>query len=516
MMKLIYFFLLIASICINILANAAPLENTKPLISSEIDSLMLAELEKEGIEPAEICSDEVFLRRAYVDITGQIPTWQQSTEFLKSTDANKRSKLIDKLLDSQEFVDYTAMYWCNILRVKSEFPINLWPNAVQAYHHWLTNAVENNMPYDEFARELLTSSGSNFRVPQVNFYRAIQGKEPENIASAVCLTFMGIRYDKQTQQFRENIDKFFSRVAYKPTGEWKEEIVYFDQTIKDPIEAIFPDGKKITIETGQDPRVVFCNWLTSPDNKWFNRCIVNRIWANLNGLGIIEPADDICDKNKPSNPKLLSYLEQELVKNDYNIKAIYRLILNSNCWQRSSIAKSSNPKAETLFAQYNIRRLDAETLSDAICYLSGTEHDYSSMVPEPYTFIPGYHKTTQLADGSITSQFLEMFGRPSRDTGKLSERNDTPTNSQLLHLLNSTEIHSQVKNSEILSNIVKMTKSNKQMIERVYVLVLARYPTDEELTIVTNYIKQQKLWRKKAAEDIMWALINTKEFLYRH
>jgi hypothetical protein len=481
-----------------------------------IDRIIFAELESNGIERADLCSDAVFLRRAYVEITGAIPTWQQILSFLNDKSPTKRGELIDQLLDSQGFIDYTTMYWCNVLRIKSEFPINLWPNAVQAYRRSVYDAVAGNMPYDEFVRGLLCSSGSNFRVGEVNFYRAMQGKTPSDIAAAVSLTFMGLRLENQDSLWQENIEKFFSRVAYKSTGEWKEEIIYCDPTAREPIEAIFPGGGKVVIDADTDPREVFCDHLITPENRWFNRCIVNRVWARLFGRGIIEPADDIDRDISPAHERLIKYLEGELVKNDYDLKAVYRLILNSHTWQLSPIPKGTYSREDFPFAAFGVHRLDAEVLCDALCYLSGTEHTFSSMVPEPYTFIPAHHSAVQLADGSITGQFLEMFGRPSRDSGKLSERNSMPSDSQLLHMLNSTDIHKQVATSPLLSKIVRETKNNDQMIGRIYLLVLSRHPAGEELEKAKEYISTSKRNRKKSAEDIMWALVNTKEFLYRH
>ncbi len=481
-----------------------------------LDKFVFDKLDQENITAANVCSDEVFVRRIFVDAAGKIPTPEQTLAFLSSTDADKRGKLIDQVLNTQEFIDYTTMKWCNTLRVKSEFPINLWPNAVQAYHRWILETVGENIGYDEFARQLLTSNGSNFRNPPVNFYRAIQGKSPADIAAAVSLTFMGVRLDKQSEEYRKNLEVFFSRVAYKGTGEWKEEIIHLDPAQTEPLEAVFPDGKKITIQPHEDPRKVFADWLISPENQWFNRCIVNRLWQQFLGRGIIEPADDIRDDNKPSNPKLLAYLESELVKSGYDLKHICRVILNSRTYQLSSIPQSSSPKAEALFAYYPVRKLDAEVLIDALDYLSGTEQNYSSMVPEPYTYIPGQYRTVELADGSISSQFLEMFGRPSRDSGLISERNNQPSDSQLLHILNSTEIHSQVNGSRALNNIVNSSKKEDVMVRQIYLLVLSRYPTGQEMDIFSTYAKEQKIWKKTAAQNLMWALINTKEFLYRH
>ncbi len=483
---------------------------------TDLDKFIFDKLVKEKITPANVCSDEVFVRRVFVDAAGMIPAPEQTLGFLSDTDPAKRGKLIDQVLQSQGFIDYTTMKWCNTLRVKSEFPINLWPNAVQAYHRWITEAVSENIGYDEFARQLLTSSGSNFRNPPVNFYRAIQGRTPADIAAAACLTFMGVRLDKQSEEFTKNMEPFFSRVAYKGTGEWKEEIIYLDSSKNEPLNAVFPDGTKVTITPGNDPRKVFADWLITPENKWFNRSIVNRLWQQFFGRGIIDPADDISDDNKPSNPQLLAYLENELIKSGYDLKHVCRVILSSRTYQLSSIPQSSHPKAEALFAFYPARKLDAEVLIDALCDLGGKEQNYLSMIPEPFTYIPGQYRTVALADGSITSQFLEMFGRPSRDSGLISERNNQPTDFQLLHVLNSTEIHDLINNNPSLNEIVNTSKKEETMVRQIYLLVLSRYPTGPEMETFSRYAKEQKLWKKGAAQDLMWALINTKEFLYRH
>ncbi len=212
------------------------------------------------------------------------------------------------------------MKWCDLLRVKSEFPINLWPNAVQAYHRWIRTCVKENMPYDRFVRELLTASGSNFRKPQVNFYRAVQSREPQAVAQAVALTFMGVRPASWPKERWSGMAAFFSQIAYKPTLEWKEEIVLFDlekaateAAAKTLQTAAFPDGTPAKLSPGQDPREAFADWLLAPKNPWFARNMANRVWFWLLGRGIVDPPDDMRPDNPPSNPELLAYLEQELV-----------------------------------------------------------------------------------------------------------------------------------------------------------------------------------------------------------
>ena len=496
----------------------SPFERDTPSVAqSPLDEHVEALLRERGIEPAHPCSDEVFLRRIHLDLIGTLPRPREVRQFLTDPDPQKRAARIDALLERPEFADYWTLKWSDLLRVKAEFPINLWPNAVQAYHRWIHDSIRRNKPYDHFARELLTSSGSNFRAPAVNFYRAIQGREPSDIARAAALTFMGVRLERWPDERQDGMEVFFSRVAYKRTAEWKEEVVYPDPTPADALEGIFPDGNSARILPGEDPRRVFADWLIRPDNEWFARNIVNRIWSWLLGRGIIHEPDDIRPDNPASNPELLAYLEEELVAADYDLRHIYRLILNSRTYQQSSIPRSDHPATETLFAVYPVRRLSAEVLIDALCWICGPGEGYSSAIPEPFTFIPGWQRSISIADGSITSPFLEMFGRPARDTGLESERSNRPTDAQLLHLLNSTHLQGKIDRSWRLRQLLKTSKGNRRRIVRsIYITVLSRDPMPAEVSVALEYFATDGLSRKEAAGDLVWALINTKEFLYRH
>ncbi len=482
-----------------------------------IDEHVLAVLKEHKIEPANLCSDEVFVRRVYLDVIGTLPQSNDVRKFLADQRPDKRSILIESLLKRPEYADFWTLKWCDILRVKAEYPINLWPNAVQAYHRWVRTAVADNMPCDQFARALLTSSGSNFRVPPANFYRAIQGDTPSAIAEGVALTFMGVRLDKCPAKQRTDMEAFFSRVAYKATGEWKEEIVCLDPKPVPAFKAIFPDGTSVQIRPDQDPRQVFADWLIRPDNPWFARSLVNRLWSWLMGRGIIHEPDDIRPDNPPVNPKLLAWLEKEFVNSKYDTKHLFRLILNSRTYQQSPIPQSDNTKAAELFACYPVRQLDAEVLIDALCLISGAEVEYSSPIPEPFTFIPDEHRTIELADGSITSQFLEMFGRPARDTGLESERNSNPTDVQRLHMLNSSDVRNKLRQSQYLRKIAQAGSNNpNELIANYYLAILSRFPTQSEQEQILQYLKTVKARSGEGVEDLAWALINTREFLYRH
>ena len=536
-----------------------------PTPASQIDKLVFAKLSSLGIQPV-LCSDAVFVRRAYLDVIGTLPTAQEAKEFIQDPDTkNKRHALIDRLLARDEFADYWAMKWGDLLRIKAEFPVNLWPNAAQAYHRWVRTSIAEKKPYDKFVRELLTSSGSNFRVGPVNFYRAVQNRTPEGVTAAVALTFMGSRVESWPKERLSGMTAFFSQVGYKPTSEWKEEIVFWDplrfsavaanaapgranligppkpadkppqeapaapvQSV--PREAVFPDGTKIQLPPNCDPREIFADWLISPKNPWFARNIVNRVWSWLLGRGIIHEPDDIREGNPPSNPALLAYLEKEFVASGYDMKRLYRLILTSSTYQFSFAPRFTGPQAEANFASYPLRRLDAEVLIDAINKITGASDLYTSAIPEPFTYIPRDKPAIALADGSITSAFLSLFGRSARATGMESERINRPVPAQWLHLLNSSHIQSKFDQSPKIKAILASGRKPDEIVEDLYLTILSRRPTPDELQTVREYgtltapmaapsgesakpvpVKTQADWM-----DIAWALINTNEFLYRH
>jgi hypothetical protein len=493
--------------------------NSLPIPKSKIDELVLRKLKALGIAPAHLCTDEVFVRRVFLDVIGTLPTADETRSFLKDAQPNKRSALIDRLLGRDEFADYWAMKWSDLLRVKSEFPINLWPLAAQGYHRWIYQAVRDNWPYDRFVREILTSSGSNFRVAPVNFFRAVPNKQPESIAKMVALTFMGVRAEKWPKARWRNMAVFFSQIGYKSTGEWKEEVVFFDPPQKtaagETTQSFYPDGKPAMIGSDTDPRFVFTNWLLAPGNPWFTRNIANRVWSWLLGRGIIHEPDDIRPDNPPENPELLAYLEKEMVVGKYDLKHLFRLILNSQVYQLSSIYRSTKEGAANHFASYPLRRLEAEVLIDAIDQITGATETYSSATPEPFTFIPEDQRSIALADGSITSAFLDLFGRPARDTGLESERNNKSTPAQRLHLLNSSHIRKKIEQGPKMNALLSSRKKPLDIAEDLYLTILSRPPAKDELAVINEYITKASS-KRDALIDIAWAAMNSSEFLYRH
>jgi hypothetical protein len=517
-----------------------------PTPAGELDKIVFAKLASLGIEPV-LCSDAVFVRRAFLDVIGTLPSAEETRKFIDDPDKNKRAALIDRLLARAEFADYWSMKWGDILRIKAEFPINLWPNAAQAYHRWVRASIAENTPYDRFVREMLTSSGSNFRVGPVNFYRANQNKTPEGTATAVALTFMGTRTDSWPKERLAGMAAFFSQIGYKPTSEWKEECVFWDpygstavpgnaapgqaaistsvpaggevpQPKPDaaaPRAAVFPDGKKIELPPDRDPREVFADWLITPKNPWFTKNIANRVWAWLLGRGIIHEPDDMREDNRPSNPELLAYLEKELVDSGYDLKRLYRLILTSTTYQLSPVPRSESPEAAAQFASYPLRRLEAEVLIDAVNKITGTTDLYTSAIPEPFTYIPQHMPAIAVADGSITSSFLALFGRSARATGMVNERDNKPVPAQWLHVLNSSHIQQKLERGPKLRELLASGKKPGEIVEELYLTILSRRPTAEELETVAHFVEATPS-KRDAAIDLTWALINSPEFLYRH
>jgi hypothetical protein len=503
-------------------APAAPLAGpyesfTTALRLGPVDAPVFRQLDRLRIQPANLCSDAVFVRRAYLDVIGTLPTAYEAQEFIRDQSPGKRRFLIDRLLEKDQFADYWAMKWSDMLRIKAEFPINLWPNAAQAYHRWIHSCLQDNVPYDRIARDLLTSSGSNFRTPPVNFYRAMQSKEPAGIAQSVALVFLGERADKWPKNKLAGMAAFFTQVGYKSTGEWKEEIVYFNpQATNAATAATFPDGTTVRLSPDRDPRELFADWLLDPKNPRFAKATVNRIWCWLLGRGIVQEPDDFRPDNPPSNQELLDYLAAQFVDSHYDLKSVFRLILNSRTYQLSSVARAQSPEAAANFASYPLRRLEAEVLIDALNQITGTKENYSSPIPEPFTYIPDSQRSIELADGSITSPFLEMFGRPPRDTGFDSERNNRITADQELHLLNSSHILQKIENSRMIQYQMQSARGPRAIANGLYLGILSRYPTEEELRTVESYAQSSGLRPREAAVDLAWALINSAEFLYRH
>lgn len=400
-------------------------------------------------------ADFLICRRLYLDICGRIPTPEEVGEYTASRDVKKREKLIERLLETDDYADYWAMRYCDVLRVKSEFPINLWPNAVYVYHRRIRDAIRNDEPWNDFARALLFARGSNFRVPEVNFLRATAEKTPEGISEAVTSALLLDPTDKYA--------RYFSRVGFKSTREWKEVVVY----LKPGPEDATPNA--------------FMSLLEGPLAEKFVQTPVQRVHWWVYGTLAKGGALD----------RWVSVFRN----GGYRLKPLLRHVFNQPDYRRGP-GKGGFPA----------RRLDAEVLDDAICSLTGAVRDFNSIAPEPYSFLPPTRKAVLIEDGSISSAFLLLFGRPARDSGLLEERNNTITAKQRLYLYNSSKLWRDL--GAMVARPSFKGLSHKDQIEDLYMRFLSRPPVKDELF----YLDQKNSIN---ARDVAWYILNSREFLYR-
>ena len=443
------------------------------------------------------CSDEVFLRRAYLTVTGALPTPKEVVDFLDSPAESKREALIDKLIQSELGLKYMQMRWGDILRIKSEFPSNLWPNGVQAYNRWIYEQLMNNVPYDKMVRDLLISAGSNFRAPAANFYRGFQKRTSKNIYDNINLLFLGNR------EVTDNGNICFQQIKYKSTKEWKEEIVYLDIHKRVPNQLIeLDDSTTIKLQPDTDWREPYVSWLTSPNNRRFAEVMANRMWYWVFGKGIIHEPDDWRYDNPPSDPQLLKELTDYFIAQKFDLRALMKKILLSEQFNSAD--------------NYTPQRLPAEVIVDAIASVTGIWSTYTSRVPEPFTVYPPKTRSTHLGDATVSSSELELFGKVSRDVSLESQRNNNITSRQLLYLMNSSALESRIRKSQVLQRIYLQSTDIEQLAQRITLLVLSRRATKDEVALYSQYMAQNNLPLMEAAIDIMWMQINSNEFLYNH
>ncbi len=443
------------------------------------------------------CDDATFIRRTYLLLTGELPKRNDVEAFLSDGSSKKRAELVDRLLEYDGHIRYMQMRWGDILRIKSEFPSNLWPNGVQAYNQWVYRHLLNNTPYNEMVRELLISTGSNFKDPAVNFYRAFLERTPKAIYDNINLLFLGRR------SCTDNGYDCLSQIKYKSTKEWKEEIIYLNVNgMKSTPNVTLADGTKLSLPERGDWRVPYVEWLTSQDQ--FAAVQVNRLWFWIFGRGLVDEVDDWRADNPASEPKLLKHLTEVYKKSGYDTRAMLRYILNSECYEAEA-------KMGTMFEP---RRLPAETIVDALADITGVSQRYMSRVPEPFTFYPVNCRSRDLGDATVSSSELELFGKVSRDVSLESQRNSEITSRQLLYLMNSSELESSIKKSPLFKEISNVNLPLEEAINMAALEILSRRATQEEIDLFTQDFSRRQLKRPTAAADLIWIMVNSNEFLY--
>lgn len=486
-----------------------------------IDEQIFDKLKKLRIQPAVKCSDEVFVRRVYVDILGTLPTPDETRAFLADTAPDKRAKLIDTLLERPEFSELWAMKWADLLRVQTA-PNVIDRKALNRYNDWLRHAVTTNKPMDELVRELLTSQGGNFTSPAVNFY--VAEPNPLQMAENVAQVFMGIQlkcaqchnhpFERWTMDDYYSFAAFFAQVGQKGSNDPRERIIFDRRSgevnhIKDG-RAMAPKflGGPTPDVAGKDRRAVLAEWLTAPDNPWFAKSIANRVWQQYFGRGITDPPDDVRVTNPPSHPELEDVLAKRLIEVKYDLRALVRDICNSYTYQMSTQPRTPEITDKRNFAYQNIRRLGAEQLLDAIASVTQSKVKFPGL--------PLGANAVEVADGNSGNYFLGLFGRPARSTVCTCERRAEPTLAQVLHLINGDTMTAALNASG--GRLEKLASSQlppAQIAEEVWLAAYSRKPTPEELAQVENYYTAAAD-KKLALEDIMWSVLNSKEFVFNH
>lgn len=485
-----------------------------------IDRLVEEKLAALGLLPSGTCTDADFVRRVYLDVIGLPPTPDEVRAFLFSRDPEKRNTLIDALLERREYVDFWTLKWADILRA-SRGPLS--EKGMYAFHRWIRQSVAENKPWDRFARELLLARGSAFDTGPANYFRV--ARSADQLAETTSQVFLGVRiqcarchnhpYEKWTQNQYWQMAAFFARVRSKKGEKPDENDVYLvaDGEVKHPKTGapVLPtalDAAPLPREFSGDRRKVLVDWLTSAENPYFARSVVNRVWRHFMGRGLVEPVDDLRATNPPTNEALLDWLAGDFVRSGFDIKHLIRTIARSQTYQRSSQALPANARDDRYYSRFPFKRLSAEQLLDSLAAALG--------VPEKFEGFPPGTRAAQLPDSQVPSYFLELFGRPARQSACECERVSEPTVAQVLHLMNNAGINRRLSAPEgRVAALVASDLPPGRLVDELYLAALARFPSPEESRVAVRALAEADD-RHRAAEDLMWALLNSKEFLFNH
>lgn len=488
-----------------------------------IDGHVYRRLSQLHIAPAALCTDAQFLRRTCLDLIGTLPTADEARAFLASTEPNKRAELVESLLERPEFADYWALKWADLLRVERQ---SLGHKGAYDFYRWLRQSIATHQPLDELAREIVTAEGPLADVPPANFYSAV--KDPGKAASAVSQVFLGVRiecaqchhhpFDRWSQSDYFGMQAYFAQLQKKagPLGDLL--VAQGDPTTTHP-----RTGEKITAHAlGQpqplknpagDRRRELAVWMTAPDNPFFARNLANRVWAHLLGRGLVEPVDDFRETNPPTNPQLLDALAERLVLSKFDLRSLIREICASRVYQQAAETNETNARDEQNYSRALFKRMDAEVLLDAVCQVTG--------VNEKFDGAASGTRAIELWDSQVEHYFLRLFGRPVRQTACECERVVEPSVAQVLHLLNSERIDGKLRHDAgLVATLVRRESDNGKLADELYLTVFARYPTAAERQTAAEYLSQAPAGniqqRRAKAEDLLWTMLNSIEFVFNH
>ncbi len=488
-----------------------------------VDRLVNDKLRRLRVRPAPLCDDATYLRRVTLDVTGRLPTVEEVEAFLADAAPDKRARVLDELLGRDAFVDLWTMLWCERLMVRSSGD-RVSPKAALGYATWIEERVRGGVPLDQMVRELLTAQGSTLEAPATNFFHVEE--DTKQLAENVAQAFLGLRiqcaqchnhpFDRWTQDDYMGFAAFFARVGRKPGGDPRERIV-FDRgggELKHPVTGadVTPRflGGEAPKTGATDRREVLARWLTAADNPWFAKNAANMVWAHLFGVGLVHEPDDARVSNPPSNPALLDLLAERLRDSGYDVRALVRLIVTSRAYQRASDLESLDEAAggDRDHARGLVRRLRAELLLDAIAQATDA--------PDDFRGLPRGARAVELADGASTTDFLTTFGRAARESVCTCEVRVQPNLGQALHLLNGDTIHRKLKQGRVVPRLLKDAGGDRARVVRaLYLRALSRPPVDEEVADVLAVLPAEGD-PTAALEDVFWALLNSREFLFNH
>ncbi|MFO0976217.1 MAG: DUF1553 domain-containing protein [Planctomycetaceae bacterium] len=505
-----------------------------------IDELVLNQLQRLNLKPSPRSSDDVFIRRAYLDTIGTLPTSSEVRAFVADTSSDKRDRLIESLLSKPEFVDYWTYRWSDLLLLNGT---ELRPDAIAAYYGWIRGHIEKNTPWDQMVRELVTSRGSSFENGATNFFARHQA--PEDMAENVSQAFLGLSIgcarchnhplEKWTNDQYYAFANLFSRVRAKGwggdprNGDGLRTLVTVSsgelvqpRTGK-PQRPAPLDAEPIDFDAPGDRREYLAQWLTSPDNKLFARSVTNRVWKNYFGVGLVEQVDDMRASNPASNEELLDAASRSLVEGKYDLKGLMRTILQSETYQRSSETLPENAGDQRYYSRYFPRRLLAEVLLDAVSQVTEVPTEFNRIVYpgadiKPTDVYPKGTRAIQLKDSAVDSYFLQTFGRNQRRITCECERSDEPSMVQVLHLSNGTTLNEKLAVPE--NRLAKWTKdltTDDALVDEIFLTCLSRPPAEKELVeikaVLTETPPEQ---RRQALEDLIWGIVSSREFLFNH
>lgn len=515
------------SVTAQVLVIPDHLEYERPKLAETnyIDTLVDENLHKLRILPSGICTDEEYIRRAFIDIAGVYPQPADIRSFMADTNPKKREALVDSLLERKEFTELWVMKWAELLQIRSSINNNQPPFYKNAllYYNWLSERIGKNVPINEIVVELLSSTGGTVSSPAVNFYQTEldQLKLTENVAQV----FMGMRiqcaqchnhpFDRWTMDDYYGFKAFFAQIGRKRTDDPAEVIVYnskggesrhfLTQAVMKPK---FLGGDTPEIKPGEDRRKVLADWMASPKNPFFARNIANIVWSHFNGTGVVEPVDDVRVSNPPSNPELLTALAEHLTEYNYDMRKFVRDVCTSQTYQRSTKVNETNAGDVRNFSHAQVRRVRAEVLLDAISQITGT--------PNKFQGLPLGARAVQIADGAVTNYFLTTFGRAKRESVCSCEVKMEPTLSQALHLMNGDAVNDRIKQGRVVAKMIEAKKSDREIVEDLFLRVFGRMPMDKEWNAVQQAIGNDTGARQSVLEDLFWALMNSKEFYFNH